>query len=144
MLTVSHLAFSYDRISIAWDETIDIAFMIKLSSVSSGVEIEVESWCSGYNYCTGSFNYVWTHVLRRFKPCSRYVGVSRLWGSLSMVPVGKKVKRYSSVNRTTETIHHYHNHHHHQQLQKLAFAQAQKKLLGKRTTLKCVSRNFES
>ena len=61
-----------------------------------------------------------------------------------MVPAGKKVKRYSSVNRTTETIHHYHNHHHHQQLQKLAFAQAQKKLLGKRMALKYVSRNFES
>ena len=56
MLTISHLAFSYDRISLVGVETIDIAFMIKLSSVSSGVEIEVDSWCSGYNNCTTSFN----------------------------------------------------------------------------------------
>ena len=42
-------------------------------------------WCNGYHYCTTSFNQAWTQVLRRFKPCSRRVGDSRWWGSLTMV-----------------------------------------------------------
>ena len=29
--------------------------------------------CSGYHYCTTSFNLAWTQVLRRFKHCSRRV-----------------------------------------------------------------------
>ena len=29
-----------------------------------------------------------------------------------MVPAGNKVKRLSSVNDTTKTIHHHHHHHH--------------------------------
>ena len=54
----------------------------------------------------------WTHVLRRFKSWSRRVGVSRWWGSLTMVPAGNKAKRFSSVNHTKKTIHHHHYHHH--------------------------------
>ena len=69
-------------------------------------------WCSGYHYCTTSFNEAWTQVLRRFKPCSRRVGDSRWWGSLTMVPAGNKAKRLSSVNHTTKTIRHHHHHHH--------------------------------
>ena len=38
----------------------------------------------------------------RFKPCSRRVGDSRWWGSLTMVPAGNKAKRLSSVNHTTK------------------------------------------
>ena len=41
-------------------------------------------WCSGYHYCTTSFNKAWTQVLRRFKSCSPRVGDSRWWGSLTM------------------------------------------------------------
>ena len=71
---------------------------------------------SGYHYCITSFKKVWTQVLRRFRSCSRHVGDSRCWGSLTMVPAGNKAKRYSSVNHTTKTIHHLHiiiiNHHH--------------------------------
>ena len=73
----------------------------------------VAPWCSGYHYCTTSFNKAWTQVLRRFKPCSRRVGDSRWWGSLTMVPAGNKANRLSSVNHTTETIHHLHLHHLH-------------------------------
>ena len=58
----------------------------------------------------------WTQVLRRFKFCSRFVGDSRWWGSLTMVPAGKKAKFLSSVKHTTKTIH-YHHHHHQQQQQ---------------------------
>ena len=64
-------------------------------------------WCSGYHYRTTSFNKVWTQVLRRFKSCSRGVGDSRWWVSLTMVPAGNKAKRVSSVNHTTKTIHHH-------------------------------------
>ena len=71
--------------------------------------------CSGYHYCTTSFNWAWTQVLHRLKPCSRRVGDSRWWGSLTMVPAGNKAKHLSSINHTTKTIHHHHhNHHHHQ------------------------------
>ena len=58
-------------------------------------------WCSGYHYCTYSFIKTWTHVLRRFKSC------------LTMAPAGNKVKRLSSGNHTTKTIHHHHHHQHH-------------------------------
>ena len=70
-------------------------------------------WCSGYHYCTTSFNKAWTQVLRRFKPYWWRVGDSRWWGSLTVVPAGNKSKCLSSVNHTTKRIHHYHHHHHH-------------------------------
>ena len=38
-------------------------------------------WCSGYHYCTASFNNTWTQVLRRFKSCTLSVGDSWWWGS---------------------------------------------------------------
>ena len=63
-------------------------------------------WCSGYHYCTTSFNNAWTQVLRWFKSFSRRVGDSRWWGSLTMVPAGNKSKSLSSVNHTTKAIHH--------------------------------------
>ena len=69
----------------------------------------VAPWCSGYHYCTSSFNEAWTRVLRRLKPCSRRVGDSRWWGSLTMVPAGNKAKRLSSVNHSTKAIHHHQN-----------------------------------
>ena len=72
--------------------------------------IFVAPWCSGYHYCTTSFNKAWTQVLRRLKPCSRRVGDSRWWGSLTVAPAGNKAKRLSSVNHTTTTIHHHHHH----------------------------------
>ena len=40
--------------------------------------------------------------------CSRRVGDSRWWGSLTMVPAGNKAKRFLSVNHNTKTIHHHH------------------------------------
>ena len=63
------------------------------------------SWCSGYHYCTTSFNKAWTHALRRFKSCSRRVGDLSWWESLTMIPTGNKAKRLSSVNHTTKIIH---------------------------------------
>ena len=64
-------------------------------------------WCSGYHYCTTSFNKDWTQVLHSFKSCSRSVGDSRWWRSLTMAPAGNKAKRLSSVNHTTKSIHHH-------------------------------------
>ena len=60
-------------------------------------------WCSGYHYCTTSFSKVWTQVLRRFSSCSRRVGDSRWWRSLTMAPAGNEAKCLSSVNHTTHT-----------------------------------------
>ena len=71
--------------------------------------ILVVPWCSGYRYCTTSFNKAWTQVLRRFKSCSRHVGDSWWWGSLTMVPAENKAKGLSSVNHTTKTIHCHHS-----------------------------------
>ena len=48
-------------------------------------------------------------VLHRFKPCSRRVGGSWWWGSLTMVPAGNKANHFLSVNHTTKTIHHHHH-----------------------------------
>ena len=69
----------------------------------------VAPWCSGYHYCTTSFNSAWTQVLRRFKPCLGRAGDSQWWGSLAMVPAGNKAKCFSSVNHTTKTIYHHHH-----------------------------------
>ena len=65
------------------------------------------------HYCTTSFNEPWNEVQRRFKSCSRRVGDSRWWGSLTMVLAGNKAKCLSSVNHTTKSNHHYHHHRHH-------------------------------
>ena len=61
-------------------------------------------WCSGYHYCTTSFNKAWTQVLpgNRFKSCWRRVRDSRWWGYLAVVPATNKAKRLSSVNHTTK------------------------------------------
>ena len=55
-------------------------------------------WCSGYLYCTTSFNKAWTQVL--LVACRR-IGMVRI---SEVVPVGKKAKRLSSVNHTTEQL----------------------------------------
>ena len=94
------------------------AFVI--STFLTDQQILVALWCSAYHYCTTSFNYAWTQILRRFKPYAQRVGDSRWWGSLTMVPAGNKAKRLSSFNHTTKAIHqhHHHHHHHHHQLLK--------------------------
>ena len=46
--------------------------------------------------------------MRRFKSCSRRVGDSQWWGSLTMAPAGNKAKRLSSVNHAPKTIYHHH------------------------------------
>ena len=66
----------------------------------------VASWCSGYHYCTTSFNKAWIQVLDRFKSYSRRVGDFRWWESLTMALARNKAKRLSSVNHATKTIHH--------------------------------------
>ena len=75
----------------------------------------VESWCSGYQYWTTSFNKAWTKVLRRFQSWPQCDGDSRWWGSATMVPAENKAKGFLLVNHTTKTIHHHNNnnHHHH-------------------------------
>ena len=48
-----------------------------------------------------------------FTSCSRHVGDSWWWESLTMVLARNKAKRLSPVNHTIKTIHHPHYHHHH-------------------------------
>ena len=73
-------------------------------------KIYVARWCSGYHCCTTSFNKPWTQVLRRIKSCSRRVGDSRWWESLTVVLTGNKAKRLSSVSHTTKIIHRHQHH----------------------------------
>ena len=67
-------------------------------------------WCSGYHCCSTSFSKAWTQVLRRFKSCSRSVGVSRWWGSLTVVPAGNKATPFVG-QPYHKKINHHHNHH---------------------------------
>ena len=62
-------------------------------------------WCSGYHYCTSSFNEALTQVLPKFKPCSRRVGDSRWWGFLKIVTDRNKAQCLLLVNNTTKTFH---------------------------------------
>ena len=70
--------------------------------------LTVAPWCSGYHYCTTSFNKAWTQVLCWLKSCSQHVGDLRWWGTLTMVQAGNKAKHLSSVNHSTKAIHHHH------------------------------------
>ena len=81
---------------------------MKLGFVMKKIYLRFTTWCSGYHYCTTSFSKVWTQVLRRFSSCSRRVGDSQWWRSLTMAPAGNEAKCLSSVNHTTKkkkTIH---------------------------------------
>ena len=56
------------------------------AEIASELNIDsVALWCSGYHYCTTSFNKVWTQILRRFQSCLQDVRDSRWWGSLAML-----------------------------------------------------------
>ena len=50
----------------------------------------VAPWCGGYHNYTTSFIKTWTQALRRLKSCSRLVGDSQWWESLTVVPAGNK------------------------------------------------------
>ena len=93
----------------SWNQWLRGVVVITTAEWHRGVVV-ITTWCSGYHYCTTSFNKPWTQVLRRFKSCSRRVGDSRWWGSLTMAPAGNKAKRLWSVNHATKTIHHHHHH----------------------------------
>ena len=75
----------------------------------------VAPWCSGYDYCSTSFNKVWTlgsaQVQILLTACRRFTMVS----IPDNVLAGNNAKRLSSVNHTTKTIHH-HRHHHYRPL----------------------------
>ena len=70
------------------------------------LKVVVAPWCSGYYYCTTSFNKAWTQVLHRFKSCSQHVRDLQWWWSLTVVLAGNKAKCLLSVNHTTKIIHH--------------------------------------
>ena len=69
--------------------------------------------CSGYDYCTTSFNKAWAPVLSRFKSCSQCAEDLWWWGSMTMFLAGNKALHVSSINNTSKTIHRHHHHHHH-------------------------------
>ena len=64
------------------------------------------SHSSDYHNCASSFIKAWTQVLRRFKSCSRRVGDSRWWGSLTMVRAGNKATPFVG-QPYHKTIHHH-------------------------------------
>ena len=96
----------------AYPEIIQTCSGIFKTLRNPGIFRTVEYHCrSGHHYFTTSFQKAWTQVLHKFKSCSLRVGDSQWWRSLIMVPAGNKAKRISSVNHTTETIHHHHHLH---------------------------------
>ena len=62
-------------------------------------------WCSGYRYCTTSFNKVWTQVLRRFNTWLQPVRDSRWWDVWQWSWLEISLKCLLLVNPTTKTIH---------------------------------------
>ena len=50
-----------------------------LNNETDNWKLEMALWCSGYHYCTTSFNKAWSQVLRRFKSCSQHFGDSQWW-----------------------------------------------------------------
>ena len=66
-----------------------------LNIVANQKRLKVNMVSIGYQHCTTSFIKAWTQVLRRFKSCSRRVGDSRWWGSLTMVPAENKANTFT-------------------------------------------------
>ena len=64
----------------------------------------VALWCSGYHYCTTSFNKAWTQVLHRFKSCLRHVRDSRWWGSLTMVRLEIRLNAFCRSTRPQKQV----------------------------------------
>ena len=60
-----------------------------LLPVSQFVNV-LASWCSGYRYCTTSFNRIWTQVQCKFKTCSQRFGC--LWRSELPVRVPPEIR----------------------------------------------------
>ena len=54
----------------------------------------VAPWCSGYRYCTNSFNKAWIQVLRRFKFCWPRVEDLRWRESLTVVRLEIRVNTF--------------------------------------------------
>ena len=71
-----------------WNLINDIKSTLSLERKQSNGKVggNVTPWCSGYHYCTTSFNKAWTQILHRLKPCLRCVSYLRWWKSLTMVP----------------------------------------------------------
>ena len=85
-----------------------LLFVVKMisSSHKNIANSKLVLWCSGYHYCTTSFNKAGTQVLSRLKSCLWCVRDSRWWGSLTMFLAGNKAKCLLLINHTTKTIHH--------------------------------------
>ena len=67
------------------------------------------AWCSGYQYCTTSFNQAWLRFCAGSNPACGMSEICDGKGSLTMVPAGNKTNRLSLVNHTRKTIHHHHH-----------------------------------
>ena len=63
--------------------------------------------CCDYHYCTTSFNYVWTQVLRRF------MVACRSFAKVSTSDSGLGWKRLTPFRRSTIPKKHHHHHYHH-------------------------------
>ena len=81
-------------------------FLLLLKNIEKNIGIMVEWSSLLHNFIQQSLN----QVLCKFKTCSRCVGDSRWWQSLTMVPAENKAQSLSLVNHNTETIHHHHRH----------------------------------
>ena len=101
--------FSVSVLLMEVSECWNIVEFPKISTKMKNIKRFYEAlWCSGYHYCTTSFNKAWTKVQCRFKSSWWCVGGSTWWGSLTIVPAGNKPRRPPSVNHTTKKIHYHH------------------------------------
>ena len=58
----------------------------------------VAPYCSGYHYCTTSFNQAWNQVLHRFNHARGLLEIYH----------GEDLLQWSRQKHSTKTIHHYH------------------------------------
>ena len=80
-----------------------------LGNFMSSLDLDdVVSWCSGYQYCTSSFNLTWNQILGRFKLYSWRVGDSQCWGPLTLIWMEIRVNAF---RRSTIPQKKFHNHH---------------------------------
>ena len=92
------LSFFWLLLSRIWTKTEGIALL---------TWCHLALWCSGYHYCTSSFNKF------SVKTCCWCVKDLRWWEAPTMVPAGASLNAFHRKH-STKIIHH--RHHHHQML----------------------------
>ena len=96
----NHLRFSTPEYICTYDELDNVHFNCKFKffTISNIKRINskffyrgvVATCCCDYEYCTTSFDKVWTQMLRKPKCCLQRVEDMRWWESLAVAPTGNE------------------------------------------------------